>query len=221
MQTMQRRGLLCAAALGCLAGRTWAQASATPQVDRLGVDQSRAFRHWFCAIVQDQANRAPTPRWVHRDCAGLVRFAVREALQAHDARWLRAMGWPLDVPRPPELGLDASQRSLGRAWLQPDGSRDAFASALALVQGNTRALGRDGQLMQGGDLLFFDQGAEQHLMVWTGRAVTYHTGSAPTAEDNGLRSTSLAALRRHPDTRWRPESGNPNFAGWYRFSFLA
>lgn len=212
-----RRALLGAgAALAGLGALPAARAAAA-----LDASDSRAFRAWFSAILEETVRRGPSPRWVHRDCAGLVRFATREALAVHDARWLRAMGWPTDRPLPPDVELPpALAQSLTR-WALPDGQRSDYASAIALVQGNTRALGQDPSRALAADLLFFDQGGEQHLMAWTGRRIVYHTGAEPSAQDSGLRSTTLAALLRHPDTRWRPAAGNANFAGWFRFHFLA
>ncbi|NML43224.1 DUF1175 family protein [Ramlibacter sp. G-1-2-2] len=187
----------------------------------LGPADAQAFRAWFCAILEETVRRGPSPRWVHRDCAGLVRFAAREALLPHEARWLASMGWPQDRPLPPDVELGPADAQALTRWTLPDGARSDFAGALALVQGNTRPVGKDGARVLPGDLLFFDQGADQHLMAWTGRRIIYHTGAEPTPADSGLRSTTLGALLRHPDTRWRPEAGNPNFAGWFRFRFLA
>ncbi len=182
--------------------------------------QSRAFRAWFSAIVEDQVQRSPSPRWVHRDCAGLVRFAARQALQKHDTKWLQSMGWPSTQALPPDVEVSVEQQKYLSRWSLQDGSRSDYASAISLVQNNTHRLAADSAQAQSADLLFYDQGAEQHLMVWTGRRIAYHTGAAETPEDNGLRSTTLSTLSRHPDTRWRPSRSNPNFAGWYRFTFL-
>ncbi|HMW49496.1 MAG TPA: DUF1175 family protein, partial [Cellvibrionaceae bacterium] len=79
---------------------------------------------------------------------------------------------------------------------------------------------RDINQAQPGDLLFFDQGDEQHLMVWMGHFIAYHTGS-PTAADNGLRAVTLQQLMHWPDTRWIPDASNPNFSGIYRLGFLS
>lgn len=187
----------------------------------LSAADTQAFRAWFSAIVEETVARGPSPRWVHRDCAGLVRFAAREAFVAHDDRWRRAMGWPASRPRPPDVALPAEQSRSYTRWALPGGERADFAAALALIQGNTRLIGRDAAPIAAGDLLFFDQGSDQHLMVWTGRRVAYHTGAEPSADDSGLRVTTLSALLRHPDTRWRASAHNPNFAGWFRFGFLA
>ena len=187
----------------------------------LDAKQSRAFRAWFIAIAQDQVLRGPTPRWVHRDCAGLVRFAAAQAMVPHDAGWLGSMGWSTNRPRPADdLSVSESQSGWRNAWRLPNGERAAYASAIAIVQNNTRLLGKDKSGILPGDLLFFDQGDNQHLMVWTGRNVVYHTGAEPSLEDSGLRSASLGSLERHSDTRWRPTPENPNFGGWFRFQFL-
>ena len=58
----------------------------------LDATQTQAFRGWFVRIVNEQLRQGPNPRWQHRDCAGLVRFAVAEALQKHDAGWLKNNG---------------------------------------------------------------------------------------------------------------------------------
>ena len=70
-----------------------------------------------------------------------------------------------------------------------------------------------------GDLLFYDFGETQHLMIWMGSYLAYHNGSA-TKKDNGLRKQSLSTLMTWKDTRWRPQEHNPNFVGIFRFSFL-
>ena len=189
---------------------------------RLVPHDAQAFRQWFVAIVEDQVLRRPSPRWQHRDCAGLVRFAAVEALRAHDEGWLRAMGWDRNRPRPPDLSLTTRQQALLREWQLPDGSRAAYAPAIAIVQRNCRLIGRQRNLAMPGDLICFDQGDDQHLMVWTGSRIAYHTGAEPDpgGTDNGLRHTTWATLMRHSDTRWRPAPDNPNFAGFHRFAFL-
>lgn len=186
------------------------------QLDR---EQSRRFRAWLTRLVEEQVRR-PNPRWTHRDCAGLVRFAAAEAFSVHDDAWRQHNGF-IGVSLPPPLELGAAQRQLLRnRWLTEKGEMSAFASAAALIQHNSRFLGRDYAQAEAGDLLFYDQGDDQHLMVWMGGWLAYHTGSV-TQDDNGLRAVSIKDLLQWKDTRWRPLAGNPNFAGLYRFSFLA
>ena len=198
-----------------------AHAQSAKHTAALDAGHSRAFRAWFVAILLDQVRREPSPRWFHRDCAGLVRFAAQEALRPHDDRWMQAMGWDRSRPMPPEVALRPDQQDLGQRWALPDGSRAAYAGALALVQNNTRPIGRERQDAERGDLLFFDQGDDQHLMVWTGDLVVYHTGSDPRPDDNGLRRLRWESLTHWPDTRWRPSRDNANYAGLYRWKFLA
>ncbi|WKB53936.1 DUF1175 family protein [Eleftheria terrae] len=217
-----RRRLLQAGLLAsCPMPAAWAAAPEPVAALRpLDAAQCQAFRQWFVALVEDQVLR-PSPRWVHRDCAGLVRFAAAEALRPHTAAWVQAMGWSSGKPRPPELALGEDQRGWAGAWALPEGRRAAYAPAIAIVQNNTRYVGKSRTDALPGDLLFFDQGDDQHLMVWTGRRVAYHNGAEPRPGDNGLRQLPWEQLMRLSDTRWRPHAHNPNFAGLFRFGFLS
>jgi uncharacterized protein YfaT (DUF1175 family) len=188
-----------------------------PEVS-LSPAQSRAFRAWMVRIVDAQFASGPTPRWQHRDCAGLVRFAVGEALRPHDLRWRRAAG--IDGALPPEVALREDQQPLRGGWQLADGDRGAFVGALELVQENTTLVSRDVNLAEPGDLLFFDQGDDQHLMLWTGRYIAYHTGTREDRDD-GLRAVSVPTLMAWRDTRWQPVPSNPNFLGVYRLRFLS
>ena len=200
---------------GAADGPDAAAAGSSARLDR---PASQAVRDWITLLIHAQIERGPTPRWTHRDCAGLVRFAVAESLRAHDLAWKRANGL-LGVRVPPELDA-ASSQGLRNAWRRADGSRGAFVGALELVQQNTRFESR--QLMQAApaDLLLFDFGDEQHLMVWMGSYLAYHTGHVEPG-DNGLRALRAAQLFAWKDTRWRPSADNPNFAGVHRLDFLA
>jgi hypothetical protein len=188
-----------------------ADAHLTPQ-------QSQVFRSWFVRIVDEQLRQGPNPRWYQQDCAGLVRFAANEALKTHDAKWLRSNGISHEF-LPPELTLTAEQRRLAQKWNVGNGKTDAYAEAILLIQHNSRFIGRDVNQARPGDLLFFDQGDDQHLMIWMGNFIAYHTGSS-SATDNGLRSVALNQLMHWKDTRWIPDEQNPNFIGVYRLEFL-
>ena len=178
--------------------------------------QSRVFRAWMARVIDAQIGHGPTPRWSHRDCAGLVRFAVAEALRPHDETWRRSSG--LTAPMPPELTLEPEQRALRNNWKLASGERSAYVGALELVQENATFVSRDLNRAEPGDLLFFDQGDDQHLMVFTGRYVAYHTGQH---EGDGLRAVSIPQLLSWRDTRWQPAPDNPNFKGIFRLRFLA
>ncbi|MEX8522848.1 MAG: DUF1175 family protein [Leptothrix ochracea] len=205
-------------------------APSTAPNPRLDSTQSRIVRDWISVLVHAQLEQGPSPRWTHRDCAGLVRFAVAESLREHDVAWRKSMGL-LSRPLPPEP--DAAQaKALRQRWQRADGTRGAFVSALELVQANTRFVSRTFHQAQVADLLFFDLGDEQHLMLWLGPYVAYHNGSSDHSDhgnhgnhgnhgDNGLRAVRVAQLRQWSDTRWRPEDSNPNFVGLFRLAFMA
>lgn len=233
-----RRRLL--GAMGCLLfGGTLPSAQALTAGDpvqspsrMLDGEQSDRFRHWVSLIVAEQIKRGPSPRWFHRDCAGLLRFAVTETLRPHDARWRQANGF--DGRRlPPELDLLPEQQPLRDGWVTLEGDRQNFVTAQALIHKNSRFLGRESAMAKPGDLLFYDQGDDQHLMIWMGSWIAYHTGQAPTpadrtgrqttpiSQDNGLRAVTPAQLLQWKDTRWRPRDDNPNFAGFFRLAFLS
>jgi len=223
----RRLWLARAASLSALAGiapcaRALTPATTLADPDALSPAQSAAFRAWFARIVDQQLRRGPTPRWSQRDCAGLVRFAVGETLKPHDSKWLRANGMTglADASRmPPELQLSASQRTIANRWTQLDGSTGAYASAIALIQRNSRFVSRDINQALPCDLLFFDQGDDQHLMIWLDRYIAYHTGTV-TPTDTGLRALAVSDLMQWKDSRWQPRDGNPNFVGVFRFDFL-
>lgn len=192
-------------------------------LDILPADQVKNFRSWMVTIIEDQISRGANPRWNHRDCAGLVRFSVAETLAHHDVKWRKSNGM-LGRPLPAEIELSAKQRLAFKKWKNSDGDKLHFVRALPLIQNNAVFLGRSTDVLEPGDLLFFDQGDEQHLMVWTGKRVAYHNGSKPRkkikTKDNGLRVVNLKELMNWSDTRWQPRPENPNFIGFYRLSFL-
>jgi uncharacterized protein len=210
----------------------------------LSPEQSRIFRAWMVRIVDAQIAQGASPRWSHRDCAGLVRFAVAESLRAHDEAWRRAAG--LSAPLPPELSLPPEEQALRHQWRLADGRRSAFVGALEMIQENAAFVSKDVNLAQAGDLFFFDQGDDQHLMIWTGRYVAYHTGqepepasdarfirakragglegvdvTLPSSPNDGLRAVSIPQLLSWRDTRWQPVPDNPNFLGVFRLRFLS
>src|SRR5215475_4413813 len=65
-----------------------------PDVIELRSFQDRdSFRRWFTAIAETQFYQL-SDQWSadQRDCAGLARFAIREALRRHDRPWFQKMG---------------------------------------------------------------------------------------------------------------------------------
>lgn len=204
-----------------------------------------SFRKWFTSIAEEQFYEA-SREWNadQRDCAGLVRFALREALRAHDRAWFLRMGESYEpvaadvraytLERSP-VGEKLFRTSAGSfdASNLSDGTFSEFADARTLKDFNTRFVGRDSSRAEAGDLVFFHQPWVQkypyHVMLFLGRSradkgaaadwVVYHTGSS--ASDAGeVRLARLSVLARHPDPRWRPVAGNRNFLGFYRLKIL-
>lgn len=205
--------LMLAVVLGLLPGLVHARL-------QLDARQAEAFRGWFTRIIAEQLRQGPNPRWHQRDCAGLIRFAVAESLRPHDATWLRHNGISNRF-LPPEVNLTPRQQAWRQPWLTVNGEKTPFVEAWQLIQANTRLVGRDLNQALPGDLLYFDQGQHQHLMVWLGGRIAWHTGQNSTdGKDSGLRSVSVQHLMTWKDTRWQPVQDNPDFIGVFRFSFL-
>ena len=203
------------------------------------------FRRWFTRIAEGQFYEL-SKQWNadQRDCAGLVRFAWREALRHHDRAWLQKMG-PAYTPIAPDvLRYTLEQGPLGEKLFRTsfgsykdgelsNGTFSEFADARTLKSFNAKFISRDRRVAQPGDLLFFYQPWVQkfpyHVMIFLGTAqlggnqqsdwVVYHTGSSPTDEGT-VKKVELSVLDHHPNKRWRPVESNPNFLGFYRLKIL-
>ena len=203
------------------------------------------FRRWFTAIAETQFYQL-SDQWngEQRDCAGLVRFAMREALRRHDRIWFQKMGPGYETVAPDVAGFDLSQNPLGEKIFRTDfgsfhesdlrnGRFSEFADGRSLKNFNSVFISRDRREAQPGDLLFFYQPWVQkfpyHVMVMLGSPhiapngaqdwVVYHTGSSPT-DQGAVKKVQLAVLDHHPDPRWRPVESNKNFLGFYRLKIL-
>ena len=202
------------------------------------------FRRWFTGIAEQQFYKT-SEDWNldQRDCAGLVRFAWREALRTHDRAWYQRMG-EFSPPGPDVGAYNLDDGPLGENLFRTDfgsfqssdlsaGIFSAFADARTIKNFNVDLVGRDRRQAQPGDLIFFHQPWVQrfpyHVMIFVGRPrvagedgdawVVYHTGAAPDAGGE-VRKVRLAALDQHPDARWRPIVRNKNFLGFYRLKIL-
>ena len=208
----------------------------TPDFLRLTdpADQA-AFRRWFTAIAAFQAARPRTevPTEIV-DCASLLRYAYREALRRHDGQWFAATGMEIGAP-PGEIGAwhyPDTPLGLGLFRVTPgpfaaadatNGAFAQFADAKTLVERNAYLVSRDVRAALPGDLLFwrqFGQSSPWHSMiVLAGGEVVYDTGP-DRGKPGELRRVRIAELMEHPDARWRPMAGNPNFLGVYRWNIL-
>ncbi len=203
------------------------------------------FRRWFTTIAETQFYQL-SDQWnaEQRDCAGLVRFAIREALRRHDRIWFQKMGPGYEAVAPDVAGFDLDQNPLGEKIFRTDfgsfhesdlrnGRFSEFADGRSLKNFNSVFVSRDRREAQPGDLLFFYQPWVQkfpyHVMVMLGSPhiapngapdwVVYHTGSSPT-DQGTVKKVQLSVLDHHPDPRWRPVESNKNFLGFYRLKIL-
>ena len=206
------------------------------------------FRRWFTSVAEMQFYQL-SDQWnaEQRDCAGLVRFAMREALRRHDRIWFQKMGPGYETVAPDVAGLDLDQNALGEKIFRTDfgsfhesdlrnGRFSEFADGRSLKNFNSVFVSRDRREAQPGDLLFFYQPWVQrypfHVMVFLGAPrlnvdgangandwVVYHTGASPT-DEGAVKKVELSVLDHHPDPRWRPVESNRNFLGFYRLKIL-
>jgi uncharacterized protein YfaT (DUF1175 family) len=191
-----------------------------------------AFRTWFVALLEQQLE-APSPAWepAQRDCAGLLRFAFREALATHTTAWRERVAFTAGPP-----GQDPSPafaRNWRRGFPTPEGPQP-FAKGAYLRRLACAPLGRDLQLARPGDLIFFARGGARtqpdHAMAFVRPDVDgapmllYHTGpegSGAGRQPGEIRRVRLDDLLHHPDPDFRPLPENPAFLGLYRWQPLA
>jgi uncharacterized protein len=217
-----------------------------PDLIELHTFQDRdSFRRWFTTIAETQFYQI-SDQWhpEQRDCAGLARFAIREALRHHDRLWFQKMGSAYQTVAPDVNSFDLDHNPFGEKIFRTDFGSFAetdirnnrfseFADARTLKNFNVVFVSRDRREARPGDLLFFYQPWVQkfpyHVMIFLGQAhiatdgaqdwVVYHTGSSPT--DKGtVKKVELSVLDHHPDPRWRPVERNKNFLGFYRLKIL-
>lgn len=168
----------------------------------------------FRRVVADVATaqvKAFDPAWepAQRDCAGLVRFAYRQAFKTLN---------PQRLDRP--------------LFVDDTGAGVDFADAATLVRGGSfRLMGRGDDVrsrLQSGDLLVFrqerDDGEMWHVMMAvvpsSGPArVVYHPGPPePGRPPAAVRHGLLRELADEAPLAWRPVVDNPAFLGFFRFT---
>ncbi len=219
-------------------------ADGTPDFARLtDPADRRAFSGWFSFLAEWQFFRpaAALPDDV-KDCAGLVRFAYREALRKHTGAWASQLQLP-DVPPLGSIGKYSYPFTpLGAALFRVregrfaeadthDGAFAEFADAKTLLHLNTYLVSRNPADATPGDLLFFYQPGQRfpyHVMIFlgpsrvqssTGPFVVYHTG--PDSHSPGeIRRPTVEELYAHPNPQWRPHEGNRRFLGVFRWNIL-
>lgn len=231
---------------------TWEDSNHDGIPDRVKLrsyNDRESFRRWFTAIAELQFyHESDAWKPEQRDCAGLIRFAWREALRQHDRAWFRKMGAVYQPVAPDVRAYNLERGPLGEKLFRTRGGRfketdltdggfSEFADGRTLKEFNSDFISRDPRQAQPGDLLFFYQPWVQkfpyHVMVFLGKPsqaeeggdeqgadwVVYHTGSSPGGEGK-VKKVRLSTLDEHPNPRWRPLLSNRNFLGFYRLKIL-
>lgn len=197
------------------------------------LDES-SMRAAVVGVALHQAQKL-SPRWEpsQRDCAGLVRFAFREALRPRSAAQFAALGVTpkLFLPTVSEVARRLFP-VYPRIWrvsedidhIEGGNGFKFFADAETLVSYNFRPRARSLDLAKPGDLLVYRRSMESaqpfHLMLVARAgpkgAVVYHNGR--TGDDAAVRIVTFADLNSADDTTWMPLAKNPNFLGVYQWT---
>jgi uncharacterized protein YfaT (DUF1175 family) len=238
------RWLLCVVVTAAAASNGDRFLDGTPDFLRLdSVRDRETFTRWFTWLAEMQAYRPRADLPVEiSDCAGLIRYAYRESLRAHDARWASEQGLRSAPPagdltkyRYPFTPLRASLFRITSGPFSPSDVRKAFAEfadAQTLMRFNTHFISRSLDRARPGDLLFYRQLEQRlpfHAMIYLGRShfdndrsprIIYHTGPIGRRDPGEIRRPTVNELLHHPEPRWRPHAGNPNFLGVYRWNIL-
>jgi uncharacterized protein YfaT (DUF1175 family) len=211
----------------------------------LGEGDREAFRAWFVAILEQQLEGL-SPVWdeAQRDCAGLLRFAFREAWGPHTEAWRDRIGFaPSPVAGDPNPALAGPWRS---AFPTPEGWKP-FARGAFLRTQSCVFMGKELGEARPGDLIFFARGGANpqpdHAMAFVRSdldgqpMLLYHTGpesarpvvvsgavsgalSSARPAPGEVRRVRLDELMHHPDAAFRPTPENPAFLGLYRWKVL-
>jgi uncharacterized protein YfaT (DUF1175 family) len=190
-----------------------------------------AFRKWFVAILEQQLE-GPSHAWepAQRDCAGILRFAFREAWGPHTEAWRNRLGFSApSIAGEPSLAMAGPWRF---AFPTPEGW-EPFAKGALLRRLACLPMGREVVEARPGDLVFFARGGAHaqpdHAMAFVrpdtdGQPVLlYHTGpegSGATRSEGEVRRVRLDELLHHPNPDFRPLPENPAFLGVFRWKVL-
>jgi uncharacterized protein YfaT (DUF1175 family) len=223
----------------------------TPDFLRLDDPADRdSFRRWFTLLAEVEASQ-PAEKLPAEiiDCAGLIRFAYREALRSHDADWTPQQALQsapaiasVEKYQYPFTPLGAGLWRVRPGSFQPadlsDGAFAQFADAKTLKNLNMHFISKDLDQARPGDVLFYrqlQQNSPYHSMIFIGRSqlhpevteplVIYHTGpighTGSIGKEKGeIRVLRISDLMSFPAPRWRPLTGNGNFLGVYRWNIL-
>lgn len=201
-----------------------------PDVLELDKEDSENFRRWFLEIAKSQFAKKSV-LWKERDCAGLVRFAYKEALKKHDDTWEKKIDF---IPLTNEQKFDVKKYNYPdvpvvgvKIFKISDSEFGVFADAYHLLKYNVEFVSKDFSKAKAGDILFFYHPSSidmpYHSMIYTGDGVLYHTGPIDSSSNNEgeLRYIRLDDLLKNFPIDWQPLPSNNKFLGFFRFKILS
>lgn len=193
------------------------------------------FINWFLNIAIYQFLN-PSPKWPsnQRDCAGLIRFAFKEALKKHDENWYQYTGidpelWyektGVDLKKIPDIQAYNYPDVPGAGtyiFLSDESKLSTFANAYTLLKYNTGFVSRNLEDAQPGDVLFFQHSnpVTFHSMIFTGDGLIYHTGPDSANDPGKIKLWKVEDYLRLMPVQWLPIQENTYFLGVYRFKIL-
>ncbi|MFW6173788.1 MAG: DUF1175 domain-containing protein [Elusimicrobiota bacterium] len=206
-----------------------------PDVVELDERNSEIFRFWFVNIAILQAIENSEVWSINeKDCAGLIRFAYKEALKNHDENWIKNLGfnqkeWKeltgvnlskledvniFNYPFIPVIGTSI--------FLTESGKFSAYADAYNLLRHNTVFVSKKVEDVEPGDILFFHfpDPSTFHSMIFTGDGLVYHTGPVSEDSEGKVKLWLFDDYMRLMPIQWLPVKENPFFLGFYRFKIL-
>jgi uncharacterized protein YfaT (DUF1175 family) len=192
-----------------------------------------ALRRSVAGIALYQAKKL-SPLWEEkqRDCAGLVRFSFREALEPRTPERKQHIGIPkaLNLPAVSEFSRKAipGYPEIWETGLTREGKVrfGAYADAETLIGFNFRKKTGDLENARTGDLLVYQKAVEDeqpyHLMIFVENRpenlAVYHNGAR--GDEAQVRIVQVRELLDSPDPVWIPRPDNPHFLGVYEWNRL-
>jgi hypothetical protein len=195
---------------------------------------SKSFNLWFSNIIINIFNENMHIPNNYSDCAGLIRYAYKEALKKHDQYWLNINNYNgfiyEDVKKfnYPDVPFVKTNIFLIDENIHNKNSYSNFASARYLIEYNMKYLGKNMINAKTGDVLAYfhpnDVEYPYHLMIYIEqnkqKYVIYHTGPISNENPGELRLTKIENLK-YADPSWIANKENKNFLGYYRFKILS
>ncbi len=197
---------------------------------RLSPEDNASFRESVAEVALAQQN-SMNPRWnpSQRDCAGLVRFAYREAMKPRSDQQRIDLQLPQALAFPPvSVAARMHFPEYPSLWRSGGGTYQDFADARTLLEQNFDPISKNVSDAESADVIAYRRSLAPedvlHLMLAVRRPssrallAVYHSGAA--APEGQVRIVQAESLFAADDPTWRPVPQNPHFLGVYRWKPL-